>query len=824
METVMLKAILAVLILLALLVTAYLGCRVREWLGCRHMTAALNKVDATLSPLVFTGSSDYDRSAATLLAQSRFLRYQMESARNAGKSVRPYRKGVTLLVEDLQGLQGDNDVIGVKRGAFLKAYVSEIDDSLQSYSVYVPESYDGDRPFPLVVHLHGHRWFTPFQGHPAPEYTGAIVLSPQGRGATDFMWIGEEDVLRTIDEVTKDYRIDEDRVFVAGTSMGGTGAWNLAVHHPRLFTGVGPRAGNCDFRAWEACWGWNRHLDGQHRDLRDYLLASDSPVTYLGNLAHTPVYVVHAAGDGVVPVEHAREAVARLRALGAPVEYREFLVGRHGDFPKHVVPEQLAWLASRPRLGVPSAYHFETRDLRRARSYYTTVLQMADVRTPATLDVKLDDAEFEIRTHNVLGFSLHPDDMPSAARAGTVLKLDGQTMPLNVPPAGGVICFARQPDGSWRRVDDWPPDDTPRKVKGLEGPVQDVLLAPFTVAVGSRDEKWFKSAEAEAWRFVAEWFRRFGTKPRVISDGAVTEEMLTGRNIVFFGRPGAKTLMRKALDRMPIQVTDDGVVVGEERFTGKDVGTIFCCPTPNAPGRMTAVFSSVSPAGLYQVYTRFGNWFNWGVHDQRKWFDYCVFDRTTVNPETYPLVGFFGTDWSFARGRSWRPTEAAGARVKVQGFPAHVQPPDVDTLYLSELQPTIISQMRGAVGFDRSFRGNPIVIGAKTYERGLGVRCPSRIEFPLEGRFKRLSTVVGFTTEPEEPLSGARNEKERIRFVVRGDDRVLHVEKVDRLKRASAGIDLDIRGVQKLTLSVEATGGALWLHGSSAWADVRVER
>ena len=824
MQTVMLKTTLAVAILLVLLLMTYVGYRCREWLLCRQMAASLAEVESQLSPLVFTGSADYDRGAAALLAQSRFLQHRIKHTRKARRSVRPYHPKLGVLLEDVKELLANIDVIGAKRGAFLRGYVSEIDDSLQAYSVYVPKGYHGDRDFPLVVHLHGHRWFAPFQGHPAPAYPGAIVVSPQGRGATDFMWIGEEDVLRTIAEVKEEYLIDERRVFVTGSSMGGTGAWNLAVHHPHLFSGVAPRAGNCDFRAWEKRWGWNRPLEGQHRELRDYLLAADSPVSYLRNLADTPVYVVHATGDGVVPVEHAREAVETLRAAGTPVEYREFLTCGHGGFPKHVVPEQLAWLAARPRLSVPTAYHFETRDVRRGRSHYTTVLQMAEVLSPASLDVKHHAAGLDIRTSNVLALSLHPDNMPPFDGRRILLTLDGQRLPIDVPEPADAVYLVKQTDGTWHTSANWPPDNARRKVKGLEGPVQDVFLAPFIVVVGSRDRTWFKSAEAEAWRFVAEWFRRFGTKPRVMSDGAVTKEMLESRNIIFFGRPGEKTLMKGTLDPMPIRMEDDAVVVDDERFTGRDVGTIFCYPTPNVADRMTTVFSSVSPEGLYQVYTRFGNWFNWGVHDQRKWFDYCVFDATTANPETYPLVGFFGTDWSFTRGRSWRPTKAAGTRVKKQAYPAYVAAPDVTTLYLSELQPTLIKQMRGAAGFDRSFRGNPIVIDGKSYERGLGVRCPSHIEFPLGGGFKRLSAVVGFTDEPEEVLSATRLNSERARFVVRGDGRVLHTAKVDWLENPTAEVDVDVSGVQTLVLCVEPLSKALWLHGSSAWADVKVER
>ena len=823
----MLKIILAVALLLALLVAVYVGYRVREWALCRRTGTALAQAEGKLRPLVFTGSSKYDRTAAALLAQTRWFQYDLNIFRHVGKTPWLNREAANLLLADVDAFFAGKDVLTRKRGVFLKAYVSEIDDALVTYSVSVPATYKGDHPFPLVVNLHGHAWFMPWQGHPAPEMLGAIVLSPEGRRATDFMWIGEDDVLRALEEVKRDYRIDEHRVIVAGSSMGGTGAWNLAVHYPHLFTAVGPRAGNCDFRAWEERWGWNRRLDGQHRELRDYLLASDSPITFVANLAGTPVYVMHSSSDDVVPVEHARAAVRKLRDIGAPVEYREYLNAHHADFAETEVDEQLAWLAARARTEVPSRYHFETRDVRRGRSFFVTIEQMAEVLKPAAVDVNLENDRIEVKTSNVLALTVHPADISvqsNSERGGIAVTLDGQAFGPDAAASGLPLHYLRSL-GGWRKLDAWPPDDSPRKVKGVEGPVQDVFLAPFTVVLGTggRDEAWYVTANKEAMQFITDWARRFGAPCHRALDTQVDDDLLARENIVFFGWPSDDSPMKKILEQMPVRLTGDAVVVDVERFTGSDVGTGFCYPTPNASGRMTAVFTALSPDALYQVSARFGNWFNWGVYDQRKWFDYCVYNARTANPETYPVVGFFGTDWSFAHGRKWKPTAPAIARVRFQGVPQYDRPPGSPLLYLSDLKPTIIDQMRGAVGFDRSFRGNPIVIEGKTWDRGLGTRCPSGIEFPLDGKFTWLSAVVGLTEEPEETLSASRLADEKALFTVIGDRKVLHRETVDWNKPA-ASIRVNVSGVKRLTLRVDSAGGALWLHGSSAWADARVER
>jgi dienelactone hydrolase len=723
-------------------------------------------------------------------------------------------------------------VLSDPRGPILKGYVSEIDNTLQPYSVFVPYNYRDYRPFPLVVSLHGHGWFGPFQGHPAPEMEGAIVLSPEGRGATDYMWIGENDVLRAIEEVKKDYLIDASRIFITGGSMGGTGAWNLGVHYPHLFAGVLPRAANCDFRAWERRWGWNPPLEPEHRRLREFLLESDSPITCIANLVPTPVYVAHAAGDEVVPVEHAREAVARLRELGANVEYREFLVGSHGDLPDWVRDEGLAWLASRPRLEPPRKYRYQARDLRHGRAFYVVIEQMEKVLEPASVDVELKDDELDVldlavKTSNVAALTVMRGELPSLPDEGPIavtLKLDGKDFQFSAESRMEPITFERS-EGTWRKVSTWPPEGSLRKVRGLAGPVQDVFLSPFTVVwgTGGKDENWSRAAREEAERFVDEWKRRYGGRCRIVADNALTTRSMEGLNIAFFGWPGANTFLKPVIASLPITVDDNGVTMNGEIFADEGAGTIFCYPNPHAPGRMIAVFTATDPAALYQVWTRFDNWFNWGVYDCRKWFDYCVYNSQTANPETFPAVGFFGTDWTFENGRRWDDMSEVVVTMEPQGVPRYTVAPDDNALYLSRLRPVKIDQMRGAVGFDRSFRGHAIRISGKTYDYGLGVRCPSRIEYDLGGKFSTLTAVVGLTEEPEEAQSSPRRNGERVRFVVTGDGKELHVEKVDWMA-SPRKLNVSVSGVKKLVLSVEPAGGALWLHGSSAWADLKVER
>ncbi|MBN2712002.1 MAG: hypothetical protein JXR97_06140, partial [Planctomycetes bacterium] len=119
-----------------------------------------------------------------------------------------------------------------RTGMIEGAYISEIDNSVQPYLYYVPKSFgEGmNTNKPMVVLLHGYvpsynklSWMTIDDDMQACfDRLGAIILIPFGRNCTDFLTIGEVDVLRAIDEVANRHGVDRKRIYLTGYSMGGS--------------------------------------------------------------------------------------------------------------------------------------------------------------------------------------------------------------------------------------------------------------------------------------------------------------------------------------------------------------------------------------------------------------------------------------------------------------------------------------------------------------------------------------------------------------------------------------------------------------------------
>jgi pimeloyl-ACP methyl ester carboxylesterase len=121
---------------------------------------------------------------------------------------------------------------------------------LQYYGMYVPPSYPTARKaLPLIIYLHGLNGlpcepFNNVDGIEQPlEQRGYLLAAPLGRGDYWYRGAGERDVLDVLRDVQRHYRVDPNRIYLMGHSMGGAGTYNIALRHPDLFAAVAPVEG-----------------------------------------------------------------------------------------------------------------------------------------------------------------------------------------------------------------------------------------------------------------------------------------------------------------------------------------------------------------------------------------------------------------------------------------------------------------------------------------------------------------------------------------------------------------------------------------------------
>ena len=139
------------------------------------------------------------------------------------------------------------DTTPISPGDHSLTFVSSDDQSVQPYRLFIP-SQSIDVESPLVVVLHGrgvdhNAWMdlTPIKDF-AQQYN-CVIAAPYARGDEYYIDAAEQDVLDVIEEVKLQVRVDTERIYLTGHSMGGWGAWRIALRNPDIFAAICPMSG-----------------------------------------------------------------------------------------------------------------------------------------------------------------------------------------------------------------------------------------------------------------------------------------------------------------------------------------------------------------------------------------------------------------------------------------------------------------------------------------------------------------------------------------------------------------------------------------------------
>ncbi len=126
---------------------------------------------------------------------------------------------------------------------------------------------------------------------------------------------------------------------------------------------------------------------------------------------------------------------------------------------------------------------------------------------------------------------------------------------------------------------------------------------------------------------------------------------------------------------------------------------------------------------------------------------------------------------------------------------------------------------------NRSIDGNPIRIGGKRFDGGVGTRATSVLFLNLGGGASRFSAMVGADDNPLPPPANSAAQPPAapppipIVFRIVGDGRVLHVSKPVARGDVAEPLDVDVRGIKTLVLQVKPVEGSRAV--AADWADAK---
>jgi predicted peptidase len=189
------------------------------------------------------------------------------------------------------------------------------------YRLFIPQSYDRNKKYPLVLWLHGgagrgddnikqiaggnligsHIWTY----HENQLKNPCFVVAPQC--PIGEMWATLENtkptgqlmiVVRLLDTLRKEFNLDNQRFYVTGQSLGGFGTWAVVAERTDLFAAAIPICGGGD------------------------------PL-HAARMSGMPIWAFHGEKDTTVSVERSRAMIAAIRKAGGIARYTEYKDAGH---------------------------------------------------------------------------------------------------------------------------------------------------------------------------------------------------------------------------------------------------------------------------------------------------------------------------------------------------------------------------------------------------------------------------------------------------------------------------------------------------------------
>ena len=506
---------------------------------------------------------------------------------------------------------------GAKR---IHAFRSDLDGSLQPYGVTIPASYDGKMPVRLYVWMHGraqrltesefiYSFTRQGPGRPPVADAGQIQVDVYGRwNGAGWHFAGEAEVFEAIAAVQKRYKIDPNRILLRGFSMGGEGAWHIALHHPDRFAAAEIGAGTWSRRAetaglpsyqqavlkiWENMHEWalnvfNLPLAGHDGD-------TDTQTAVLPGYAQGIPHRGQLESSLRVRDQLSKEGFSLegdadyLKVKGAPAE---FLISRntgHGTSPlvRERLDRFLKEYGDRGRVE-PDHIRFVTYTTRYNKDYWVTIDQLESQYERAEVDALRSEnrSKLKITTRNLKGLTLQGTNRTN------LIEIDGQK--LNVKPSAAITL--EKSTAGWI-VAPQTSNNALRKTHALQGPIDDAFLDPF-ILVRPTGVPWNKAVNDQALRTVARfdrlYARFFRAHPRIVDDKDLRPAHFGKYHIVLFGDPGSNSWISKLAGKLPVDWTREQLTINGRSFSASEHFPVLIYPNPLNPRRYVVINSGLT--------------------------------------------------------------------------------------------------------------------------------------------------------------------------------------------------------------------------------------
>ena len=488
-----------------------------------------------------------------------------------------------------QNIRENSAVLDTFSGVQEWAYLSNVDDSGQPFKLAIPSGYDSQKTYPLVVVMHGY-------GGNHLEYSGGVRSNPdyfelhvlgRARGGS-YTDLSEADVLDAVDYVQQNWRIDERRIHITGTSMGGGGTFKLASRYPDR-------------------WASGRPVCGY---------GNDQPIL---NALHLPLYSTHSVDDPSVPVLTSRAPLLRLLAAGGQVIIDETVGLQHAAWNYTEGNNRaLKWMYDqvRPETREVRQIDYTAIDRLTCSAYWLKVAEWGKLPGPARFKATAGLAnQLYLNLENIRTLQIQTPKSPFDSRKELKISVNGKVfISVNAPLPDSI--FVTEENGSWSAKTDL--IDHPSFVLHTPGGVHNLYLGePLLIVYGTDGDETARQTMAQAAVAASKsvhpmWVGDEGDIKdgvpnhqllhghlKMKPDTAVTESDLKKYHLVLIGKADENRLVRKMQNQLPVQFGEeiacsDGVQLPGQ---GSIMGLYFY--NPLAPRKLIYWVAADNPSAYH---------------------------------------------------------------------------------------------------------------------------------------------------------------------------------------------------------------------------------
>ncbi|RVT97198.1 hypothetical protein EOD41_19525 [Mucilaginibacter limnophilus] len=502
----------------------------------------------------------------------------------------------------------------------------------ESYMVYIPPGYSKNKPLPLVFMM-PHKTFlrqfnisiyladmnrVEFVCKQAKKYNYAVVWSSaRFYEQYEHTALVPQTIFEIINEVKKDYSIDDSRMYAYGDCAGGALALFTGNKYPSYFAAIGvdgPAISDVDCSDY-AC------------DLTSQKLLSSDFYNTIENYRNFNTLIIHSRYEYKSPFVRSEKLFDAIKKDGGKIELKVLHIEKGKEYafidlmPENKMVADIFKFFYNKRKVIPDTVTLATWQLKYNKAFWITIDDIADNKK-AFIQAVYNAAKHSVtvNTQNVNSFTIDASQLKNINRTSKIfVSCNGKASSHSVSKNKQVSISIKK-------------DVKRALVKNAytEGPVNDFYARPFIIVQGTTGDTALQNSFAKVVDTIkTNWNRNFLDDSCFVKrDSDITPTDIAKYNLILVGTPATNKFISGISKQLPLIITPQYIAIAGKKYQA-DSRYIFIYPNPLNKQKYILVIGGGAidpfPPGMLE------NLFFQGWYDYEVWNNFSSVDKGYFN-------------------------------------------------------------------------------------------------------------------------------------------------------------------------------------------------